>query len=171
MSNIQIPPVTMDDLQAFHTKHFPWIEPTSGFTHAHDDSIIEEYVDEEEEDLGYYPDGVKRTLTDEQIKIFRHSEIHALLREKQLKEEELAEKAQEAAEDQAIQSQQKESVFNTVEEHVGKSKDQLGSMEPMTKTSSHATLDYDESAAQSAPRPRSAHPPQIAGRRIVSYDD
>ncbi|KAH7320044.1 hypothetical protein B0I35DRAFT_460348 [Stachybotrys elegans] len=30
--------------------------------------------------LGYYPDGVKRTLTDEQIEIFRHSELKALRR-------------------------------------------------------------------------------------------
>ena len=41
-----------------------------------------EYYGEEDEDdgLGYYPDGVKRTLTDEQIAIFRHSEIEALRR-------------------------------------------------------------------------------------------
>jgi hypothetical protein len=40
------------------------------------------YHGEEEEDdgLGYYPDGVKRTLTDEQIAIFRHSEVEALRR-------------------------------------------------------------------------------------------
>ena len=31
--------------------------------------------------LGYYPDGVKRTLTDAQIAMFRHSEIEALRRE------------------------------------------------------------------------------------------
>lgn len=41
-----------------------------------------QHVDYEEEDdgLGYYADGTKRTLTDEQIAIFRHSEIEALLR-------------------------------------------------------------------------------------------
>lgn len=38
---------------------------------------------EEEDGLGYYADGVKRTLTDEQIEIFRHSELHALEREKE----------------------------------------------------------------------------------------
>ena len=32
------------------------------------------------DDLGYYEDGVKRTLTDEQIEIFRHSEIESLRR-------------------------------------------------------------------------------------------
>jgi hypothetical protein len=43
---------------------------------------IDDYHYEEEEDdgLGYYPDGVKRTLTDEQIAIFRHSELEALRR-------------------------------------------------------------------------------------------
>lgn len=34
--------------------------------------------------MGYYPDGVKRTLTDEQIQIFRHTEIHELIRARQL---------------------------------------------------------------------------------------
>jgi len=42
----------------------------------------EEYYDEDD-GLGYYPDGVKRTLTDEQIAIFRHSEIEALRRAKE----------------------------------------------------------------------------------------
>lgn len=39
------------------------------------------YEDDEDDDgLGYYPDGVKRTLTDEQIAMFRHSETQALQR-------------------------------------------------------------------------------------------
>lgn len=37
----------------------------------------------EEDDLGYYEDGVKRTLTDEQIEIFRHSELRELERAKE----------------------------------------------------------------------------------------
>ena len=37
--------------------------------------------------MGYYSDGVKRTLTNEQISMFRHSEIYALLRERQVKKE------------------------------------------------------------------------------------
>ena len=46
---------------------------------------LESYEGEEQEyenddGLGYYPDGVKRTLTDDQIAIFRHSEIEALRR-------------------------------------------------------------------------------------------
>jgi hypothetical protein len=37
--------------------------------------------------LGYYADGTKRTLTDEQIAMFRHSEIHAMLRKRRLQKE------------------------------------------------------------------------------------
>ncbi|KAK3953509.1 hypothetical protein QBC32DRAFT_117369 [Pseudoneurospora amorphoporcata] len=40
----------------------------------------EGYYDEDDDGLGYYPDGVKRTLTDEQIAIFRHSELEAMRR-------------------------------------------------------------------------------------------
>ncbi|KAK0259901.1 hypothetical protein LTR91_000513 [Friedmanniomyces endolithicus] len=38
----------------------------------------------EEDGLGYYADGTKRTLTDEQVAMFRHSEIEHLLRERRL---------------------------------------------------------------------------------------
>lgn len=34
--------------------------------------------DDDDDGLGYYPDGVKRTLTDEQILMFRHSEEEAI---------------------------------------------------------------------------------------------
>lgn len=48
----------------------------------HDEGGGEAYYedDEDEDGLGYYPDGVKRTLTDEQIDMFRHSETQALRR-------------------------------------------------------------------------------------------
>lgn len=39
----------------------------------------EEY--EPDDGLGYYTDGTKRTLTNEQIAIFRHSEIQALIKQ------------------------------------------------------------------------------------------
>lgn len=42
---------------------------------------------EEDDGLGYYPDGVKRTLTDDQIAMFRHSEIYAIIRERQVRKE------------------------------------------------------------------------------------
>jgi hypothetical protein len=39
------------------------------------------YEEGEDDGLGYYPDGVERTLTDEQIAMFRHTEIQAIARE------------------------------------------------------------------------------------------
>ncbi|KAL2377716.1 hypothetical protein RJZ90_006524 [Blastomyces dermatitidis] len=45
-----------------------------------------EQLDDGDDDLGYYPDGTKRTLTDKQVEIFRHSEIQKLQREKRRKE-------------------------------------------------------------------------------------
>ena len=47
---------------------------------SHDD-------DDDDGDLGYYPDGAKRTLTDEQIAMFRHSEIYSIIRARQVKRE------------------------------------------------------------------------------------
>lgn len=49
------------------------------------DDIISDYEQEynecdDDDGLGYYSDGVKRTLTDEQIAIFRHSELEKLRR-------------------------------------------------------------------------------------------
>ena len=75
---------------AFHNTHFgatsanhftaTFLEPSPDATIAltQDGTLAEE----EEDDLGYYPDGAKRTLTDEQIAMFRHSEIQTLLRER-----------------------------------------------------------------------------------------
>lgn len=64
------------------------VEGAAGETENYDDMDYtygeqehEEEGEEEEgdDDLGYYPDGVKRTLTDAQISIFRHSEIQEML--------------------------------------------------------------------------------------------
>ncbi|KAL8699235.1 MAG: hypothetical protein Q9201_006117 [Fulgogasparrea decipioides] len=101
-SGFQIPNVTPTDLKDFQCRHF-----ASGFSSTvaglDESSADQEYPDygtgggsgpeEAADDLGYYPDGVKRTLTDEQISMFRHSEIYSLLRKRQLeKENELVEK-------------------------------------------------------------------------------
>ena len=43
---------------------------------------------DEDDGLGYYEDGEKRTLTDEQIEMFRHSEIEQLIREGMLARDE-----------------------------------------------------------------------------------
>ncbi|EJP69797.1 uncharacterized protein BBA_01762 [Beauveria bassiana ARSEF 2860] len=79
-----------NELAAFHDAHFSSAEVNKfqqGFFWPNPEVIsnygkTEEYW-EEEDDLGYYDDGVKRTLTDEQIAIFRHSEIRELERTKE----------------------------------------------------------------------------------------
>jgi hypothetical protein len=53
------------------------MNPDAAHQHSQD-APTEEW--EDDDGLGYYPDGVKRTLTDEQIEIFRHSELEALRR-------------------------------------------------------------------------------------------
>ncbi|ETN36972.1 uncharacterized protein HMPREF1541_07960 [Cyphellophora europaea CBS 101466] len=82
-------------LREFHASHFP----------GQDAPVIEERILDSEqqraesiddvESLGYYNDGVARTLTDEQIRMFRHSEIQRLLmarRQRREKEEQQQEK-------------------------------------------------------------------------------
>lgn len=56
--------------------------PSPLFIQAEPDVQYDEY-EEEDDELGYYPDGVKRTLTDAQIAMFRHSEIQALIKERE----------------------------------------------------------------------------------------
>lgn len=83
--------IAQDDLRAFHAKHFPHApEPEhflAGVHQAQEEVATEEYYEEEDDGLGYYPDGTKRTLTDEQIAMFRHSEIQAILRKRRLEKE------------------------------------------------------------------------------------
>ena len=83
-------PIELDTtkLKQFHSAHFsgqsvPNISSASVQSYlkqanqvAHEDT--KEY-EEYEDNLGYYEDGVKRTLTAEQIEIFRNSEIRRLL--------------------------------------------------------------------------------------------
>ncbi|KFY33921.1 hypothetical protein V494_07207 [Pseudogymnoascus sp. VKM F-4513 (FW-928)] len=87
-----VPLVSTVELADFYTKHF------SGHSKDHfATTFLAEGVTEEEDDnLGYYADGVKRTLTDEQIAMFRHTEIETLLREKRKSDEAKADKAERA---------------------------------------------------------------------------
>lgn len=79
---------SQEDLHLFHNGHFssqiittPGNNPETG--------VISAEFDDDDDDLGYYFDGVKRTLTDEQIAMFRHSEIQSLLRERRRRRENL----------------------------------------------------------------------------------
>lgn len=80
-------------MASYHEAHFgrtaldtfakDFLDPNQFEQHGKEELYEEEYYYEEEEEddgLGYYPDGVKRTLTDDQIAMFRHSELQALER-------------------------------------------------------------------------------------------
>ncbi|KAI1081964.1 hypothetical protein F5B20DRAFT_578738 [Whalleya microplaca] len=88
----RVPEVSQAEIDWFREAHFSnaatelfgfqFLQPENAQDTNQYDEEYDEYYEEEEEDdgLGYYPDGVKRTLTDEQIAIFRHSELEALRR-------------------------------------------------------------------------------------------
>jgi len=76
-----------DDLECFFQAHF-----AKASTHTTADchepvSEVTDAPDDDEDALGYYADGTKRTLTDEQIAMFRHSEIQALVRARRRRQE------------------------------------------------------------------------------------
>ncbi|KAH8899363.1 hypothetical protein GQ53DRAFT_816516 [Thozetella sp. PMI_491] len=97
-ATLKVPQISHEELAAFHEAHLSkaaadnfgsqFLCPLAGA--ADPTSVLDaeedgNYYEEEEEDdgLGYYPDGVKRTLTDEQIAMFRHSELESLRRAKE----------------------------------------------------------------------------------------
>ncbi|KAJ9152125.1 hypothetical protein NKR23_g2610 [Pleurostoma richardsiae] len=88
-----VPEISQADLYSFYETHFSsdaigifeaqFLAPVGtyvGGTEATEQEEEYEYFEEDDDDdgLGYYADGVKRTLTDEQIAMFRHSEMEAL---------------------------------------------------------------------------------------------
>jgi len=81
----------IDKLRSFHASHFPGQRipnPADPRPDAAEEPNLDQVSHIEEDDgLGYYGDGVKRTLTDEQIKMFRHSEIQQLLNKRRAKRE------------------------------------------------------------------------------------
>ncbi|KAK0630124.1 hypothetical protein B0T17DRAFT_490604 [Bombardia bombarda] len=96
-ASFKVPEISQAEMLDFHEAHFSKLATDHFQTHflrpddiatettttfdAHEESYLEEeYYEEDDDGLGYYEDGVKRTLTDEQIAIFRYSELEALRR-------------------------------------------------------------------------------------------
>ena len=77
--------VDLNLLRQFHAAHFlrqPVPNLKTACASSQTTSSDETHVEDCDHDLGYYVDGVKRALTDEQIAMFRHSEIQRLLQER-----------------------------------------------------------------------------------------
>ncbi|EYE96028.1 DUF3807 domain-containing protein [Aspergillus ruber CBS 135680] len=177
MAQLQIPPVTPNDLQTFQAKHFlghrtPACDtPTAPAEDAYYSYEEEEYYDDDTEHLGRYPDGVKRTLTEEQIRIFRHSEIHAILRERQLREEEAEyEGSDEQAQGPAQTGNAKRKRGDGDNDEGGLKRVGSKLTESADIGSGTTALDYDdEQESRGIRRPAASAP--FAGRRIISYED
>lgn len=113
---------------------------------------------EDDDGLGWYEDGVKRTLTDSQIEMFRHSEIEALAREKRARrreEEEDEEEGLSHADPQDATAPMTDgkassvAADKTLDEHEKQKGDM--SMEPcMTAHASQPILERAESPASDA---------------------
>ena len=124
---------------------------------------------------------MKRTLTDEQIRIFRHSEIHALLREKQLKDDEAQYQARmqssllDGSEGKSDSASEKRPLDAESQTQGGdqkrlQSQSRKGSKRYTPEDKPSKLLDYgDDSDQTPKARPPSQMPYQ--GRRIISYDD
>ncbi|EMC95169.1 hypothetical protein BAUCODRAFT_123637 [Baudoinia panamericana UAMH 10762] len=86
---LQIPTVTEDDLLAFQVFHFgDDTKPENWFVDAETALSFPSELQCEDDNLGWYEDGTKRTLTDAQIAMFRHSELQQMLREREIRRDE-----------------------------------------------------------------------------------
>ncbi|KXL46499.1 MAG: hypothetical protein FE78DRAFT_79037 [Acidomyces sp. 'richmondensis'] len=92
MARLVVPIITEAELLAFQYKHFgDESKPNNWFIDANIalNFWLEwrgEGCDDEDggDGMRYYTDGTKRTLTDKQVGMFRHSEIQSLLRQRRL---------------------------------------------------------------------------------------
>lgn len=101
------------DLDTFHTLHFhpsaqAFPSPNPDQQKTSEEQVYDAALDVDD-GLGYHDDGVKRTLTDEQIAMFRHSEIQQLLKERRRRRAE-QEEEQEAQGEAARQDDTSEAL-------------------------------------------------------------
>ncbi|KAL1954710.1 hypothetical protein VTO42DRAFT_814 [Malbranchea cinnamomea] len=191
MMAYSVPPVTLEDLRTFQARHFIVREGELHQSYQTESWEEQQFYDDDDDGLGYYTDGVKRTLTDEQIEIFRHSEIQRLLHERRLKaraEEDKNEPERKKTNDQdaamadanasvSAEMSNKNLQRDTVEDdansrgHARESSTQLN--EKFPSHNGHATYEDDEQAAKKRPPPYSNVNTAQApfSRRIITYDD
>ena len=176
-------------MQAFQAKHFPGHKIPTQYEAIYSEEDVFEGADDD--GLGYYPDGVKRTLTEEQIRIFRHSEVHSLLRQKHLREEALSQstKGEPMVENEQpdVQPPEKQDSQMTSEveakpnrsvslNHPVESEQKWPESNSAIDASSNSSaLDYGSGGADKRPSRLEARPvpadPRQMGRRIISYAD
>ena len=108
--------------------------------------------DDDEDELGYYPDGCKRTLTNEQVAMFRHSEIYSIIRAREIQRENeaaagLDDGAAEASRGSASEEDQNEHPLFR-----GSNESEMSKLNGSTKINSAGSIQTDNSV------PLEAHP-------------
>lgn len=133
---------------------------------------------------------MKRTLTDEQIRIFRHSEIHALQRKRQLEQDEAEyeARARKGSVESGVSAEGKvyrdelprdenraTDVAHTQGQNRRRSSDGVMSKKRgnhKTQNEPSQTLDYEDVEQSLARKPRPVDPrAAYPGRKIISYED
>lgn len=133
---------------------------------------------------------MKRTLTDEQIRIFRHSEIHALLRKRQLEQDEAEYEARArkgsveggvSAEGKVYRGELASDENRAKDVAHGQGLDRRrssgGAMSKKrgnyeTQNAPSQILDYEDAEQSPARKPRPMDPrAAYPGRKIISYED
>ncbi|PGH16372.1 hypothetical protein AJ80_05222 [Polytolypa hystricis UAMH7299] len=163
----QVPAVTIEDLQAFQTRHFIPDNHDSVPNNISRTDAVDEAIDEDDDDdgLGYYPDGVKRTLTDQQIEIFRHSEIQTLLRERRLAAEALLE-VQMEEERESPKASKANNSSRTDNQATTDAERQM----PSTDEANKIKLDKGGNANQESPQARNTRPARVESTSATVLD-
>jgi hypothetical protein len=148
-------------LRDFHRAHFPGQKtpPLRETSTVLPDSATPEAHEDDEDDLGWYHDGVKRTLTDEQVAMFRHSEIQRLLQQRRLNANQAVRHSDiQANEESGLSKQRKRAKRNK------------RANESVALQSEDAKLDYGQEKEKSASAPGQVDRQQHH-RKVVKYSD
>jgi hypothetical protein len=138
-------------LTEFHLTHFP-SQPVPNISSASAQSKLEQnnhvarkWTGEHDDGLGYYEDGVKRTLTANQIQIFRHSEIQRLLAARR-REAEVRDYERSRVEDRKEETKKTHLAQARVVDSSSMNKSEMNGVSGRTKRKAHFDESQDESA-------------------------
>jgi len=128
------------------------------------DSATPEAYEDDDDKLGWYHDGVKRTLTDEQVAMFRHSEIQRLLQQRRLN-------ANRAMSHSDIQANEESGLSKQSK----RAKRNKRTNENVTLQSEDVKLDYGQEKEEPASAPgqvdRQQHHHHRHHRKVIKYSD
>lgn len=150
-----------EDLLAFHARTFGRSFSVRNTEYGSGGPCHAE--DEEDEYLGYYPDGVKRTLTDQQIEIFRHSEIHSLRRQEELAREALSDGQVESIDAESTKELFKESPKAETQQSLMETAESAGVLEAEDDEEEYARFlekerkEFADAAAKQREQKREGH--------------